>query len=138
MSKLFVTTGGAQHVLPQDGVEVVEFTDDQIAAARVLAPMDNANRARPHSVGSRASGDRRKRPASSATAKSADASPPSSITSPPPKTTSRPSWAKSLELSFVWLPWRTYATGAGPVPHLATRIQLKGDQHPPSSCPCTI
>jgi hypothetical protein len=45
MSKLYVTTGGAQHVLPQDGVEVVEFSDDEIAAARILAPMDNADRA---------------------------------------------------------------------------------------------
>ena len=36
MTKLYVMSGGAKHVLSQEGVEVVEFTEDQLRAANLL------------------------------------------------------------------------------------------------------
>jgi hypothetical protein len=44
MNKLYVTTGGAKHVLPQDGITVVEFNKEQIAAAKVLNAMPEDDR----------------------------------------------------------------------------------------------
>ena len=44
MTKCYVMSGGAKHVLPQDGVTVVEFTEDQVRAANVLHAMPEDDR----------------------------------------------------------------------------------------------